>query len=92
MPHGCAQRRVNLLDSCALAFVSGRILGRGSPPGPMPKPSIFAPQALKGPQKIPPTPEQIAKIVTARLERARWPAERVAVGRLWDLSSPATSC
>jgi hypothetical protein len=40
----------------------------GLPPRhrPMPKPSIFPPEPRKGPHKIAPTPEQTAKIVTAK--------------------------
>jgi hypothetical protein len=36
----------------------------------MPKPSIFppGPEPRKGPKKIPPTPEQVAKVVTAKLK------------------------
>jgi len=31
----------------------------------MPKPSLFPPEPRKGPQKVAPTPEHVAKIVTA---------------------------
>jgi hypothetical protein len=34
----------------------------------MPKPSIFPPEPRKGPQKVAPTAEQIAKVVTAKLK------------------------
>ena len=35
---------------------------------PRPKPSLVPPAPRKGPQKVAPTPEQIAKIVTAKLK------------------------
>jgi hypothetical protein len=35
----------------------------------MPKPSIFPPELRKGPQKVAPTPEQIAAIVAGKLKR-----------------------
>jgi hypothetical protein len=34
----------------------------------MPKPSIFAQEPRKGPQKVAPTAEQIAKVVTAKAQ------------------------
>ena len=34
----------------------------------MPKPSLVPPERRKGPQKVAPTPELLAKVVTAKLK------------------------
>jgi hypothetical protein len=55
---------------------------------PMPKPSIFPPERRKGPQMVPPTPEQMAKKATNRRPSPPGQPDKAVVNLRLRLSRP----